>query len=228
MGIRKPTADAYRIETTDKGPFHPTALFVCGWGRPDSRSATVDTIFRTFDNVGLGATLRLNGADVQWFYKSTSGNANRLHTPTTAISTGAWRWFFGGVDASGNWVVGIDDEETTGAGVALETTGTQQNPTIGHDYAGSAGHEWLGALSDLQFFDRVPTLDERLDLFHSQGAAPIVAGRFERLRLLDAAPGVDTSTTLPVSVVGRSWATTGTGDAWVHAASPYPTRRRAM
>lgn len=227
MGLRKPTADAYRIETTDKAPFHPSALFVCGWGRLDSRAASVDTIFRTFDNTGLGATLRLNGADVQWFYKTTGGNANRLHTPTTAIATGVWRWFCGGVDAAGNWMVGIDDEETTGTGSVLETTGTQQNPTIGHDYAGTAGHGWLGTLADLQFFGRVPSEDERRDLFHGQGSAPVVAGRFDRLRLMDAAPGIDTSATLPVSVVGRSWAATGTGDAYVHTESPYPTRRRA-
>ncbi len=224
MGLRKPTADAYRIETTDKAPFHPSALFVCGWGKLDSLSGQ-PTTFRTYDTIG--SILRINSGDVQFFYRSTApGNTSCLHTPTVAIATGVWRWFFGGVDGSGNWVSGIDDEESTGSSSPLETSGTQQNPTIGHHQSGTSGHEWLGTLNDLQFFNRLPVLAERKSLFHSQGSAPIVAGRFERLRLLDAAPGVDTSTVLPVSAVGRSWAATGTGDAYVHTASPYPTRRK--
>ena len=224
MGLRKPTADAYRIRTTDKGPFHPSAIFICGWGKLDSLSGQ-PTMFRTFGTIGT--ILRVNSGDVQFFYRDTSpGNTSCLHTPTSAIVTDVWRWFFGGVDGSGNWVVGIDDEESTGSSSSLETSGTQQNPTIGGHQDGTTSHEWLGTLADLQFFDRLPSLDERLALVHSQGSAPIVAGRFERLRLLDAAPGVDTDTTVPVSVVGRSWTATGTGDAYLHVPSPYPTRRR--
>ncbi len=230
MGLRKPGLDTYRIQTTDTAPFFPAAMTVCGWGKLDSTAGT-PTMFRTFDNAQLGVILRVNGTDVQWFYKNDApANTNALHTPSVAIATGVWRWFVGGVDASGNWVVGIDGEETTGSSNALKTTGTQANPTIGGHQSGTTGHEWIGTWGDMQVFSRLLSVDERRALFYSEGASTIVSGRVSRLRMFDAAPGVDTDTTLPVdaAVPGRPWVVAGTGSAYVHTEAPYPVRRRAV
>jgi hypothetical protein len=233
MGLRKPTQDAYRVRVASAhaADFKLSAYSFCCWATFDSFQDTA-TLWRNFNSTHSGCIMRLRdgvgvGDDLQMNYIGTAGN----HTATIAghgISTGTWAFWFFAVDDSGNWLFGVDDTSSTGTDSAPKTSGNDPNQlTLLHADAGTAGHGALATMAGFRGYDRALTSTEFAEIRHSSGRDAIVSGRICHLPLMDAAPGVDTGTRVPMDAAtpGRLWEVVGTGDAYTWEPAPYPLRR---
>lgn len=229
MGLRKPTNDAYRVQTAiDNAAFGPAAAFICCRAKLDVLAGS--TLYWGLNSNVRGYRLDIDatGLLVRFQYVGTAPSNITTNSTAHGVSVGEWAWFFGGVDAAGNIVVGANDVLTTASAVAPKVTGDIVAPTLLNRNDGS-GFRGLGTLADFRFYGRMLSQPERMTILHSQGRDGIVNGLVSHLRHFDAAPGVDTDAVVPIDAAspGRSWVVAGVGDAYIHASSPFPLRRVA-
>ena len=223
MAFRKPGVDAYRIQTAVDNAFGPAAMFVCAWVRFDVLAASA-TIYYGINSNERGCWLRLasgaGGLDIDFAYVKAGGtNVFTVHT-AHGISASEWAWWYGGVDASGNIVVGVNENFTTTSDGAPKTWLNK--------YDGS-NNQAQATIADARLYGRLPMEAERHYLLRRQGSDSDVDQLVSRLRLWDAAPGNTTATALPVDMVKpeRPWVAAGAGDAYTWEGAPYPLRRAA-
>jgi hypothetical protein len=233
MGLEKPTQDAYRVQVASgaAADFKLSAYSFCAWAKFASLQ-DLATLWRNFNSTNAGCILRLRdgggvGDDLQMNYVGTGGN----HTATIVghgVSAGAWAFWFFSVDGSGNWLFGVDDTSSTGSDSAPKTSGGDPTQlTILHADGGTAGHGALATMAGFRGYNRALTVTEFMEIRHTSGRDALVKGRISHLPLLDAAPGVDTDTTVPKDAAkpARVWEVAGTGDAYTWESAPAPLRR---
>lgn len=217
--LKKPAHDTHRIQTAVDNAFGPAEIFICAWVKFDEYNGS-DTIFWGINSAVRGAWLQItaDGLGVRFTYTNAVGtNVFTTHAAHN-IPAGEWAWWYGGVDDTGNIVVGVNGAETTASNLAPKTTGNVDVGTILHRTGGTVGFSARASIADFRFYDVLPDADQRQNIRFSGRLDGHVDGIVSHLTFQDGALGDDTDDWLPVDLVkpSRLWVVAGAGEAYTY------------